>query len=175
MTRTELLWQARITSPFGELRLVASSAGLRAILWPVDSARVPLGSVAVDIDESENEVTTKTAAQLKEYFEGSRKRFDLPLDPVGTAFQIAAWFALAEIPFGQTATYTEQATRIGRPEAVRAVGAANGRNPISIVLPCHRVIGADGSLTGFAGGLDAKEWLLNHEGATFAGSAPRLF
>ena len=101
--------------------------------------------------------------QLREYFAGTRTGFDLPLDLQGTEFQVAAWKALAKVRFGQTATYAHQAASIGRPTATRAVGAANGRNPVAIVLPCHRIVGSDGSLTGFAGGLGVKQWLLDHE------------
>ena len=108
------------------------------------------------------------ADQLAEYFAGTRRTFDLPLDLRGTAFQLAAWNALAEIPYGETRTYAEQAGRIERPAAVRAVGAANGRNPLSIVLPCHRVVGSDGALRGFAGGLGAKAALLALERETLA-------
>ena len=102
-------------------------------------------------------------SQLGEYFAGERTRFDLALAPAGTRFQRAVWAALRTIPYGETRTYTEQAVAVGRPSAVRAVGAANGRNPIAIVVPCHRVVGADGSLTGFGGGIDRKRWLLAHE------------
>src|SRR6185369_13348044 len=114
---------------------------------------------------------------LREYFAGERAEFDLPLEPEGgTPFQRRAWTALREIPFGQTRTYGEQARAIQQPTAVRAVGAANGRNPIGIIVPCHRVIGSDGKLTGYAGGMAAKQWLLEHEarvlGTSFA-SAPR--
>jgi methylated-DNA-[protein]-cysteine S-methyltransferase len=103
------------------------------------------------------------SAQMEEYFAGTRRRFDLPLDLGGTDFQRQAWLALADVPYGETATYGEQADRIGRPGAFRAVGAANGRNPVPVVLPCHRIIGADGSLTGFGGGLELKQQLLDHE------------
>jgi methylated-DNA-[protein]-cysteine S-methyltransferase len=103
--------------------------------------------------------------QLDAYFGGTLRRFDIPLAPRGTEFQLAVWEALTHIPFGETITYRDLAIRIGNPAAVRAVGAANGANPIPIVVPCHRVIGADGSLTGFGGGLDTKRWLLHHEGA----------
>ena len=113
--------------------------------------------------------------QLTEYFAGERTTFDLPLDPVGTEFQVAAWRALGEIPYGETRTYGEQAAGIGRPTAVRAIGAANGKNPLSIVLPCHRVVGADGSLTGFAGGLDAKRFLLTHEQSVSGRDPDTLF
>ena len=149
-----------IPSPVGELRLVASDVGLRAVLWPDEDDRVHFDDELVEADHP---ILEAAATQLAEYFAGERTEFELPLDPQGTEFQVAAWKALAEIPYGETATYGEQAERIGRPSAVRAVGAANGRNPLSIVLPCHRVVGADGSLTGFAGGLDAKRLLLDHE------------
>jgi methylated-DNA-[protein]-cysteine S-methyltransferase len=108
-------------------------------------------------------VLAAAARQLEEYFAGERTAFELPLDLEGTRFQRAAWLALAEIPYGETVSYGEQARRLGRPHAVRAVGAANGRNPVPIVLPCHRVVGSDGSLTGFGGGLDVKRALLDHE------------
>ena len=101
--------------------------------------------------------------QLAEYFDGDRTEFDVPLDPVGTEFQQAAWTALRTIPYGETISYGEQAARVGDRRKARAVGAANGRNPISIIVPCHRVVGSNGSLTGFAGGLDNKAWLLDHE------------
>ncbi len=105
--------------------------------------------------------------ELGEYFDGSRKKFEVKLAPEGTEFQRAAWNALTKIPFGQTRSYGEQAAAIGKPKAVRAIGAANGRNPIAIVVPCHRVIGANGMLTGYAGGLDKKEFLLKLEGIVF--------
>ena len=149
-------------APFGTLQLYASDHGLRAVVWPNEHGdRLALGDA---VSVADHPVLDATVAQLDEYFAGTRTEFDLPLDPRGTDFQLAAWRALADIPYGETATYAEQAARIGRPTAVRAVGAANGRNPLSIVLPCHRVVGSDGSLTGFAAGLDAKRWLLNHEG-----------
>jgi methylated-DNA-[protein]-cysteine S-methyltransferase len=131
-------------------------------VWPTDrQARVRFGPTL----EGDHPVLAETRRQLEEYFGGDRRVFDLPLDLVGSEFQVAVWRSLADIPYGTTATYGEQAARLGRPSAVRAVGAANGRNPVSIVLPCHRVVGADGSLTGFAGGLAAKRWLLDHESA----------
>lgn len=150
-------------SPVGELTLVATGHGLRAVLWPEDDGRVPLPDAMHRDDDSD--VLADARRQIQEYFEGDRTTFDLPLDLRGTEFQRAAWMALAEIPYGSTASYGEQAARIGRPTAVRAIGAANGRNPLSIVLPCHRVVGSDGSLTGFAGGIDSKRLLLQHEGA----------
>lgn len=106
----------------------------------------------------------ETARQLAEYFAGERRAFDLPLAPEGTGFQQLVWRALTTIPFGETRTYGQQALLIKRPSASRAVGAANGKNPIGIIVPCHRVIGANGTLTGYAGGLAMKQWLLEHEG-----------
>lgn len=149
-------------SPIGPLTLVASDAGLVAVLWPEEpEGRVTFGATIVEQDD--HPILTAAADQLDEYFAGDRRDFDLPLDMRGTEFQVEAWQALTTIPFGETASYSQQAARIGRPKAVRAIGAANGRNPLSIVVPCHRVVGANGSLTGFAGGLDAKRFLLDHE------------
>jgi methylated-DNA-[protein]-cysteine S-methyltransferase len=119
------------------------------------------------IDSPKLPVFLQLRQELHEYFDGKRKRFEVKLAPVGTEFQKAAWKALTKIPFGQTRSYGEQAAAIGNPKAVRAIGAANGRNPIAIVVPCHRVIGANGTLTGYAGGLDKKEFLLKLEGITF--------
>jgi methylated-DNA-[protein]-cysteine S-methyltransferase len=146
-------------SPVGELRIIASDRGLRAILWgPEDAARLASVDVADLIEER-----TAILTQLEEYFAGTRRQFDLPLDPVGTPFQQSAWMVLRTIPYGRTMSYGEQAKQLGDPNKARAVGAANGKNPLSIVVPCHRVIGSSGHLTGFAGGLDAKSWLLDHE------------
>lgn len=148
-------------SPVGTLKLVASDAGLAAILWENDrDDRVPLGAMA---QQSDHPVLVETKRQLDEYFAGARSRFDLPLDFRGTPFQKSVWAALLTIPAGQTRSYAQIAAQIGRPNACRAVGAANGKNPISIVAPCHRVIGSDGSLTGFAGGLEGKKFLLELE------------
>jgi methylated-DNA-[protein]-cysteine S-methyltransferase len=155
-------FKTTLDSPVGELILVATDLGLRAVLWPNDGpARVKLPTSIKDA--SGNTILRRCVAQLQQYFAGERTAFDLPLDLHGTVFQQLAWLSLASIPYGQTATYGEQAERIGRPKAVRAIGAANGRNPVSIILPCHRVVGADGSLTGFAGGLDTKRRLLEIE------------
>lgn len=147
-------------SPVGPLTIVASDQGVRAVLWPGDTGRVPVGPV---IDDDAHPVLTAAVEQLEEYFDGSREQFDLPLDPVGTQFQQQAWAALRTIPYGETVSYGEQAARLGDRNKARAVGAANGKNPISIIVPCHRVVGSTGSLTGFAGGLDRKSWLLSHE------------
>lgn len=151
-------------SPVGRLKLVASDAGLAAILWENDPpSRVRLNILAEDQDHP---VLLQAEKQLNEYFAGKRTSFDLPLDFAGTEFQQKVWKALLEIPFGETRTYGQIARQLGNPNAVRAVGAANGRNPISIIAPCHRVIGADGGLTGFAGGLKVKEYLLGMERGT---------
>lgn len=163
-----LLW-TQMPSPLGPLLLLAGEHGLRRILLPQRGAAATPGA-----DWQRDDAALAPArGQLEAYFAGQRRTFDLPLAPEGTAFQLAVLGALAEIPYGQTRSYGEIARRLGRPAASRAVGAANARNPLAIVLPCHRVIGSDGSLTGYAGGLDAKRWLLRHEGvATTADQAP---
>ncbi|KAA1011189.1 methylated-DNA--[protein]-cysteine S-methyltransferase [Paraburkholderia panacisoli] len=148
-------------SPVGQLKLVANGEHLAAILWENDKPnRVRLGDLS---EENGRPVLVETERQLKEYFAGTRQAFDLALDFQGTEFQKKVWHALLTIPFGQTRSYAEIARQIGNVNAVRAVGAANGRNPISIVAPCHRVIGASGELTGFAGGLANKMLLLSLE------------
>ena len=147
-----------MTSPVGKLKLVASSEALVAVLWE----REKPNRVKLEIPELDphHPLLLVTEDQLSEYFAGHRTQFDLPLKPRGTQFQMRVWQALREIPFGQTRSYMDLARAIGSPEAIRAVGAANGKNPLSIIVPCHRVIGADGSLTGFAGGLQVKAALL---------------
>jgi methylated-DNA-[protein]-cysteine S-methyltransferase len=153
-----------VDSPVGKLKLVASQSGLTAILWENDNPRrVPLNDLVEDNDQP---ILLETERQLKEYFAGERNSFSIPLDMRGTAFQKDVWRALLAIPFGETLSYGQIAKKLGRPSASRAVGAANGRNPISIIVPCHRVIGSTGKLTGFAGGLEAKSHLLNLETAT---------
>jgi methylated-DNA-[protein]-cysteine S-methyltransferase len=151
----------RIMSPVGTLTLVATDEGLSAILWEND----PPGRVRLTLsaEDSQHPVLVEAERQLAEYFAGRRTEFTLALDVSGTPFQRSVWEALHTIPFGETRSYTQIANQIGRPRAVRAVGAANGRNPLSIVAPCHRVVGANGDLTGFAGGLDLKADLLAHE------------
>jgi methylated-DNA-[protein]-cysteine S-methyltransferase len=150
-----------IDSPLGQLKLVASDGGLAAILWKDENPRrVLLGDL---VEGPDHPVLVETEQQLRAYFAGRLQRFNLPLDFQGTEFQKRVWQALLTIPFGQTRSYAEIARQIGRPTAVRAVGAANGRNPISIVAPCHRVIGSNGDLTGYAGGLAAKQHLLGLE------------
>jgi methylated-DNA-[protein]-cysteine S-methyltransferase len=150
-----------VTSPVGRLTVIATDRGLSAILWENDRpGRVRLDVAGVD---DAHPLLVEAGRQLNEYFAGRRQRFSLPLDPSGTAFQRDVWDALGTIPFGETRSYSQIAQQIGRPRAVRAVGAANGRNPLSIVVPCHRVVGSTGALTGFAGGLDVKARLLTHE------------
>lgn len=156
------LVRTTMASPVGQLTLVASDAGLVAVLWENDRpGRVSLGPLS-DIDA--HPVLIEASSQLRAYFEGQRQAFDVPLDFRGTDFQKSVWQVLCTIPFGETRSYGAIARTLGRPGASRAVGAANGRNPISIIAPCHRVIGAAGSLTGFAGGLKTKAWLLELEG-----------
>ena len=160
------LAETTIESPFGPLTLVASPRGLRAIEWPGE--RRPDGRGAESRVESIASKSTEVllraaAAQFREYFAGERTTFDLPLDPIGTPFQQAVWAVLRTIPYGTTISYGEQARRLGDVKKARAVGSANGRNPLPIVVPCHRVIGSTGRLVGFAAGTDAKAWLLDHE------------
>ncbi len=159
-------------SPVGELTLVASDAGLVAILWENDEPdRVRLGTMTRDESDP---VLVAAEKQLHAYFAGELTRFTVPLDFHGTDFQKSVWAALLTIPFGETRSYGEIARQIGRPSASRAVGAANGRNPISIIAPCHRVIGTNGALTGFAGGLEAKALLLELEGQRAPVAEPLL-
>jgi methylated-DNA-[protein]-cysteine S-methyltransferase len=149
-------------SPVGQLTLVGSDAGLAAVLWQdEDPSRVRLGPMN---ENASHPVLIQAQQQLEEYFAGKRRKFSIKLDPAGTEFQNKVWNALRTIPFGETRSYGQIAEQIGSGKAVRAVGAANGRNPLSIIVPCHRVIGADGTLTGFAGGLKIKEQLLALEG-----------
>ncbi|MAT05910.1 MAG: cysteine methyltransferase [Acidimicrobiaceae bacterium] len=160
-------------SPIGELTIVANAEAIVAIRWDTESddrhpdARNPvdgnLGEVEMRDDATTHPVLAAAVEQLTEYFDGARTEFELPLAPIGTEFQRQAWQQLSRIPYGETITYGEQAIRLGDRNKMRAVGAANGKNPIPIVVPCHRVVGADGKLTGFAGGLDNKAWLLDHE------------
>ncbi len=154
-------------SPVGPLTLVADDEGLAGVYferhrhppwppapWGPADDRTPAGRLLHDAE-----------SQLREYFAGTRTAFDLPLAPRGTPFQLGVWAQLRAIPFGETRSYLDLAVALGTPASTRAVGAANGRNPLSIVVPCHRVIGADGSLTGFGGGIERKRWLLAHERA----------
>lgn len=164
------LFSTTMASPVGALTLVANDVGVAAVLWEDDRpGRVVLGPLVAAPDHP---ILAETARQLTAYFAGTLTRFDVPLDPRGTDFQKGVWAALATIPFGETRSYADIARHIGRPTATRAVGAANGRNPISIIAPCHRVIGSNGTLTGFAGGLAAKHRLLELERAYRIPSIP---
>ncbi|TMP31812.1 cysteine methyltransferase [Pseudoalteromonas rubra] len=149
-----MMVQTHLTSPVGEITLQASDKGLSYVGF-APKTRLPEGT---------NSHLDQACVQLTEYFDGQRKRFEVMLDTQGTPFQQAVWRLLCDIPFGETNTYGWMATALNNPKAVRAVGAANGKNPISIIVPCHRIIGANGKLTGYAGGLDRKSWLLAHEG-----------
>jgi methylated-DNA-[protein]-cysteine S-methyltransferase len=164
-TDDDVLSSTTMDSPVGVLTLVASARGLRAVIWPNERAnRLRLAIRAGDAGAGE--ILEAAVRQLSEYFAGTRTEFDLPLDPVGTTFQQQAWGVLRTIPYGRTISYGEQARLLGDANKSRAVGAANGRNPISIIVPCHRVVGSTGKLTGFAGGIDTKAWLLHHEQGT---------
>jgi methylated-DNA-[protein]-cysteine S-methyltransferase len=160
-----------IDSPVGRLKLIASEKGLAAILWEMeDPRRVRLSPLTRDPD---NPILLEAERQLGEYFAGKLEAFTVPLDFKGTDFQKSVWKALLTIPFGETRSYAEIAKQIGKPTAFRAVGAANGKNPIAIIAPCHRVIGSSGDLTGFAGGLAAKERLLGIEAGKASKNATR--
>lgn len=163
-----------IATPVGPVHVVAGRRGLRAVLWPgEDGARVaramagePAGAtteIAGPPTHTAEAILDRAELQLAQFFAGTRRSFDLDLDPRGTPFQLRAWEYLSTIPFGATSTYAAQAAAVGDPAKARAVGAANGRNPLSIIVPCHRVVASGGALGGFAGGLHCKEWLLEHE------------
>lgn len=149
-----------VPSPIGDLLLTATDEGLTGVHMVPHVDRADLTDAVRDDGDA---VLTETGRQLDEYFAGERTDFELPLAPAGTEFQRQVWDGLCAIPYGETISYGELAQRIGRPNAQRAVGLANGRNPIAVVVPCHRVIGADGSLTGYGGGLDRKQLLLGLE------------
>ena len=150
-----------LMSPIGRLRIVTDADA--GAICRLDMETHAAFATRVAGERADTPLLRLAARQLREYFDGARSSFELPLRELGTAFQRQAWQALRAIPFGQTRSYAEQARAIGRPTATRAVGAANARNPIGIIVPCHRVIGSDGSLTGYAGGEAAKRWLLAHE------------
>jgi methylated-DNA-[protein]-cysteine S-methyltransferase len=159
----------RIASPLGELALAASGPRLGAVYFPTSRHPWPPTDEPDWVEDDgrgpAGELLDRARRQLAEYFAGTRTTFDLPLRTEGTAFQRRVWDALLAIPYGTTLSYSKLARRLGDQRATRAVGAANGRNPIPIIVPCHRVVGAHGELTGFGGGLDRKRWLLEHEGA----------
>jgi len=164
-----------VGSPLGPLYVVASGSGLHAILWQCDLEKPETAATLALLPRADVcAITDETERQLAEYFSGERQRFDLPLAPTGTPFQQAAWRALLDIPYGETSSYEAHAVRLGGREKTRAVGTANGMNPISVVVPCHRLLGKDGALTGFGGGLEAKRWLLEHEGASYPALPRRL-
>jgi methylated-DNA-[protein]-cysteine S-methyltransferase len=153
----------RFPSPIGDLVITASDSGLTGVWFP---GKAPVAAVRSDDERGPaSALLARASEQLAEYFAGTRTTFDLPLDAGGTAFERRVWDALRSILYGTTLSYSELARRLGDLRATRAVGAANGKNPIPIIVPCHRVIGANGALTGFGGGLDRKRWLLEHEGA----------
>ena len=155
------LFYKEMKSPVGKLKLVASSKALVAVLWEEEPPnRVKLGTMNLD---PQHPILIEAERQLSEYFAGERTQFDLPLQLDGTEFQKKVWQVLRDIPFGKTKSYLDVARTVGSPDASRAVGAANGKNPLSIVVPCHRVVGANGALTGFAGGLETKAALLAFE------------
>jgi methylated-DNA-[protein]-cysteine S-methyltransferase len=163
-TSPTVLEATTVETPIGPLTLVASDRAVTGLYFAGDRRAADARARSSAPDGS---ILGRAEAALDAYFAGRASRFELPLAPLGTDFQRAVWAALVAIPYGATATYADIARAVGRPDAVRAVGAANGRNPISVIVPCHRVIGSDGSLTGYAGGLDRKAWLLTHE-ARFA-------
>lgn len=153
-----------INSLVGRLTIITSSEGLHAVLWDIDRENVQCEEIIKGLIKSENEKTiVQTKKQLIEYFQGKRKIFDLPLVLTGSAFQIQAWNQLSAIPYSSTISYAEQAAKMGHKNKARAVGMANRLNPISIIIPCHRVIGSSGHLVGFAGGIEKKAYLLNLE------------
>ncbi|WDE05675.1 methylated-DNA--[protein]-cysteine S-methyltransferase [Thalassomonas viridans] len=143
-----------LDTPLGEMEIQATDEGVAQVIFCGQEKHPAKPS----------EITRRCREQLEQYFAGQRKAFDLPLDPCGTEFQKSVWGCLQEIPFGQSLSYGEIADMLNNPKAVRAVGGANGRNPLTIVVPCHRVIGSNGTLTGYAGGVERKLWLLKHEG-----------
>lgn len=158
---------AYLSTPIGVLRITGSEQGIATILF-CDGMDV---AAAAEVPEC----LKACVQQLKEYFEGARREFSLMLSPTGTAFQKQVWQQLEAIPYGKTSSYLSVARAVSGEKAIRAVGAANGRNPLCIVVPCHRVIGSDGSLTGYAGGLWRKEWLLQHEGVLQKSTQGSLF
>jgi methylated-DNA-[protein]-cysteine S-methyltransferase len=153
-------------SPIGELLLTSDGDAVTGLHMAMSHGKPAPGPGPNW--KRDDQLLRAAREQLRQYFAGERRRFDLPLHMAGTPFQRSVWQGLLEIPFGVTWSYAELARHVGRPGASRAVGAANGRNPIGIVVPCHRVIGADGTLTGYGGGVDRKEWLLRHEGCALA-------
>jgi methylated-DNA-[protein]-cysteine S-methyltransferase len=160
MTGSQQVYEV-VESPVGELLLLGDGESLRELVFGGGERTEAIAARSTRAAGASGE----TRAQLAEYFAGRRREFELPLEPAGTAFQRSAWRALTEIRYGTTRSYGEQAAKLGRPGAGRAIGAANARNPIPIIVPCHRLVGHDGGLTGFGGGLERKRYLLEHEAA----------
>ncbi len=154
------MFVSRLSTPIGELTLTASDTALTGVAFPSWRHRPARAR-----RDTMSEVLGRAKDQLTEYFTGTRTTFDIPLDAAGSEFEHRVWDLLRAIPYGATTTYGELAKRLGSTKEARAVGAANGKNPIPIIVPCHRVIGANGDLTGFGGGIERKRWLLQHEGA----------
>jgi methylated-DNA-[protein]-cysteine S-methyltransferase len=159
------LFSVYYSSPIGLIELTAGEKGLRTLYF-VEAERYP---------NAKNSILENTLEQLEEYFTSGRREFDISLDPSGTPFQLQVWKELLNIPFGRTISYLDLALAMGDKNSTRAVGAANGRNPISLIVPCHRVIGNDGKLTGYGGGLWRKQLLLEHEGILKKSNQPELF
>lgn len=162
-----LIHTAHYSSPLGILQLLEEDEKLTAVLFKNDSS-------LKETESTSSAVLHETMRQLDEYFSGRRKTFDLPLNPSGTGFQQKVWQQLLQIPYAETITYLHLAKRLGNVKSIRAAASANGKNPLAIIIPCHRVVGADGKLTGYAGGLHRKQWLLEHE-AKAAGKQSILF
>lgn len=158
---------AYMDSPLGRIKIVGDDDAIKMVSFTEGEESNTKEAVPL--------VVRNCKKQLKEYFEGKRKEFNVPLSPEGTDFQRGVWDALLEIPFGKTSTYAKQSVSLGDIKKIRAVGTANGKNPIAVIIPCHRVIGTDGSLTGYAGGLDKKEWLLRHENSMPGQNQTSLF
>lgn len=157
------IFYQKMKTSMGDIHIAADENNLLTVTYGIANWE-RIGKGLGKIQKRGNEITKKTIVQLHEYLAKERTRFDLPITFVGTDFQIQSWQALLTIPYGETRSYSEQATIIGKPKAVRAVGGANGRNPIGIIVPCHRVIGKSGKLSGYAGGVEIKEFLLHLEG-----------
>lgn len=154
-------------SPLGKIKIVGDADAIKMVGFVDGEERATDGILPL--------VVRNCKKQLREYFDGKRKEFNIPLAPEGTDFQKDVWNTLLEIPFGKTSTYAKQSVKLGDIKKIRAVGTANGKNPVAVIIPCHRVIGTDGSLTGYAGGLDKKEWLLRHENSLPGQNQTSLF
>ena len=162
---TATRYSCTVASPVGPLTLVTDGTAIVELSWDGDRNDHQPSLARGAATDPTHPVLAQAVRELEEYFAGERRAFEVGVGAAGTEFQQRAWQVLRSIPYGETISYGEQARRLGNPRAVRAVGGANGRNPVGIIVPCHRVIGADGSLTGFGGGVDVKRWLLDHEQA----------